>query len=87
MKTPLCDAWDDPALRGVCDLKKGDVRARNAACRSCGHFDSCGSGCRVSAMLARGDHMLSDPVCCRLHRGGYLEDFHAFARALDEGAK
>jgi radical SAM protein with 4Fe4S-binding SPASM domain len=87
METPLCEAWDDPALRGLCDLVKGDVRAHNAACRSCEHFASCGSGCRVSAMLSRGDPMLSDPVCCRLHRSGHMESFHAFARELDEEAR
>jgi hypothetical protein len=41
----------------------------------------------VSAMLLRGDPMLSDPVCCRLHRSGHMESFHAFARELDEEAR
>jgi len=83
LKTPLYKAWEDPALREICDLTKGEVRSKNAACRDCAHFEACGSGCRVSALLTRSDHLRSDPVCCRLHRGGYMEDFHAFARALD----
>ncbi len=83
LKTPLCDAWDLPQLRNLCDLKKSEVRAYNKTCGTCAYFEACGSGCRVSALLSRGDHMLNDPVCCRLHRGGYMDDFHAFARSLD----
>jgi len=87
LETPLSEAWDDPILREICKRTKGDVRANNPACKACAHFEVCGSGCRVSAMLTRGDPMLSDPVCCRLHRGGYMEDFHAFARALEAGVR
>ncbi|MDD3213376.1 MAG: SPASM domain-containing protein, partial [Eubacteriales bacterium] len=83
LQTPLCDAWDSPALRGICDLRKGAVRAYNDSCRTCDYFKDCGSGCRVSAMLTRGDSMLNDPVCCRLYRGGYMADFHDYARQLD----
>ncbi|MFH1880519.1 MAG: radical SAM protein [Bacillota bacterium] len=83
-QTPLAQAWEDPKLRSICDMRKSEVLACNPACRSCEHFVRCGSGCRVSAMLSRGNLMLSDSVCCKLHRGGYLKDFQAFAKSLDE---
>ncbi len=83
LKTPLTKAWDDPFLRGFCDLRKRDVQAANPGCRECEHFSECGSGCRVSALNARGDWTKNDPVCCRLHKSGLMRDFHDFARSLD----
>lgn len=83
MHTRLTDAWDDPALRKLCDLSKGAVREVNPGCRTCQFFTRCGCGCRASALLSRGDHMLNDPVTCKLYRGGYMDDFYAFACALD----
>ncbi len=87
LQTPLCEAWNDPVLRRIGDLKKGEVRAYNAACRSCEHFTICGSGCRAVAMLVHDDFMRSDPITCRLRRGGYFNDFFAFASTLDEGKR
>ncbi len=84
MDVPLNKAWDDPFLRSICDLKKGDVRKENPSCRSCPHFSECGSGCRISALLTKGSLMRNDPVFCRLYRGGYMDDFHAFANSLDD---
>ena len=86
LRTPLTVAWDDPFLRSFCDLKKKDVQAANPGCRECEHFSECGTGCRVSAMNARGDWMKNDPVCCQLHRSGLMRDFHDFARSLDSDA-
>lgn len=83
MQTLLDEAWDAPEMRALCDLRKGAVRAYNPACRACEFFAQCGSGCRVAALLTRGDLMASDPVSCRLYRGGYMADFHAFAESLD----
>ena len=83
LETPLCEAWNFPVLRRIGDLTKGEVRAYNAVCRSCEYFSVCGSGCRAVAMLAHDDFMRRDPTTCRLQKGGYFDDFYAFARALD----
>lgn len=83
LETPLCEAWNSPVLRRIGDLKKGEVRAYNPTCRACGYFDVCGSGCRAVAMLAQNDFMRRDPTACLLQRGGYFDDFYAFASALD----
>jgi len=77
-------AWNDPALRAICDMKKSEVKARNPACRTCEYFSMCGSGCRVAAMLTRGDYMLSESACCKLFRGGYMADFHQYCQSLQE---
>ena len=84
LETPLCEAWNSPVLRRIGDLKKGEVRAHNPSCQSCEHFAVCGSGCRAVAMLAHDEFMHRDMINCRLHRGGYMDDFYTFARELDE---
>ncbi len=83
LETPLCEAWNSPVLRRIGDLRKGEVRAYNPSCKACEYFDICGAGCRAVAMLSHNDFLRRDPTACLLRRGGYLDDFYAFARAMD----
>lgn len=75
LETTLADAWNDPALRFLLDIKKSDVLAENPECCACELLKQCGTGCRSSALISCGDLLARDAVVCELWQGGYKKYF------------
>lgn len=79
----LSGAWNDPALRSLLDIKKGDVLARNVECAGCEMFSQCGTGCRASALAGGGALLSKDPMACELWKGGFKRRFAEIADARE----
>ncbi|AET69217.1 radical SAM additional 4Fe4S-binding domain protein [Desulfosporosinus orientis DSM 765] len=84
LETDFAAAWNDPALRFLLDMKKGDVLAHNSECSACPLLKQCGTGCRTSALIGSGDLLAKDTIACELWQGGYKKYFTGKAAAGEQ---
>ncbi|MEW6357869.1 MAG: radical SAM protein [Planctomycetota bacterium] len=75
LRDGLSKALNQPFLRTMLDMKKGDLLAENEECAVCEWFAECGMGCRAIALAETGNLMARDPVACDLWKRGYNRRF------------
>lgn len=80
----FADAWNDPHLRFLMDIKRWQVLAKNPECAHCHLLEQCRTGCRSSALMGNSDLWAKDPIACQLWQGGYKQYFAEKAAACEQ---